>query len=225
MAKAPSSETEIEKVHASCARYQRSTRQRRLIARGLGLAIVPLLALGMIGFDRPWFDRAVANSDDPAGSLVQQGRGNGLGRRFRGGRGSGGPQVEPRAGAGAVPADALPGLTKPATEIERPPAPPALQSDEQASIPKETAQQRFETDRELFHALLSRHEEIRRDVELLEDGVRTLTEADDPELAALIKQHVKRMKTRVEAHAAVVNLFVKNGHSEVLLNHEVPVRE
>lgn len=194
------------------------------------------------------------------------GPGRGRGRRFRGGRGAGGGgRVERPAEGTNDPSQEKPTQTDEHAEHAAPGA-EAGSGDE--------AQTRFQEDRELFHALLSRHTEIRRQVENLPDGVRTTTEADDPELVAKIRLHVARMKTRVEepapihmrdplfrelfrhadkiemmveeiehgvrvversddpyvakliqAHAAVVNRFVSEGHSEVRKNHEVPARE
>jgi hypothetical protein len=50
-----------------------------------------------------------------------------------------------------------------------------------------------------IHALLGNHDRIRRSVTNLPDGIRTITESDDPEVAALIKTHVAQMGERVEA--------------------------
>lgn len=135
------------------------------------------------------------------------------------------------------------------------------------------ADPRFVQDRDDFHFLLGCHEKIRRTVTNREDGVETLTESDDAEVAARIQQHVASMYGRVEegrpihmrdplfaevfrhadkikmkfektekgarvvetsddpyvvrliqAHAQVVNLFVKNGFAEVHKNHAVPDR-
>lgn len=52
-------------------------------------------------------------------------------------------------------------------------------------------------DQEVFHALLEQHTKIRRNVRNLKDGVETLTESDDPEVAALIQEHVAAMHRRV----------------------------
>jgi hypothetical protein len=46
--------------------------------------------------------------------------------------------------------------------------------------------------------LFSDHERIRRTVTNLPDGIRTLTESDDPRIAAVIKRHVSEMGRRVE---------------------------
>jgi hypothetical protein len=42
------------------------------------------------------------------------------------------------------------------------------------------------------------HEQIRRTVTNLPNGIRTVTESDDPELAAVIISHVKGMRERVK---------------------------
>lgn len=57
---------------------------------------------------------------------------------------------------------------------------------------------RFDEDRELFQFLLKNHKKITRTVKELPDGVETLTESGDPEIAAKIKEHVKWMQYRVE---------------------------
>lgn len=48
--------------------------------------------------------------------------------------------------------------------------------------------------REMF----SKHDRIKRTVTNLPDGIRTVTESDDPQLAATIKKHVAEMGKRVE---------------------------
>jgi hypothetical protein len=50
-----------------------------------------------------------------------------------------------------------------------------------------------------IHALLANHDRINRTVTNLSDGIRTATESDDPEIAALIKTHVAKMGERVRA--------------------------
>jgi len=50
-----------------------------------------------------------------------------------------------------------------------------------------------------IHALLGNHDRINRTVTNLPDGIRTVTESDDPEIAALIKRHVAKMGERVKA--------------------------
>lgn len=49
----------------------------------------------------------------------------------------------------------------------------------------------------VVHELLVNHERIRRTVTNLPDGIRTLTESDDPAVAQLIQQHVSSMLQRV----------------------------
>ena len=53
-------------------------------------------------------------------------------------------------------------------------------------------------DMALFHFLLDHREEIRRSVEELPDGVETLTESDDAEIAGKIREHVRAMYSRLE---------------------------
>lgn len=55
----------------------------------------------------------------------------------------------------------------------------------------------FAEDREVFHFLLEHHEQIRRKVTNRPDGVETLTESDNPEIAASIQEHVAQMAKRV----------------------------
>lgn len=55
-----------------------------------------------------------------------------------------------------------------------------------------------QADRELFHFLLDHGESVRRTVVPLEDGVETVTESDDPEVAGKIREHLRSMKKRLE---------------------------
>jgi hypothetical protein len=50
-----------------------------------------------------------------------------------------------------------------------------------------------------IHELAVHHDKIKRTVENLADGIRTVTESDDPEIAKLIKEHVAKMGERVRA--------------------------
>jgi hypothetical protein len=69
-----------------------------------------------------------------------------------------------------------------------------------------------------IHALFDNHEKIKRKVVNLPDGIRTLTESDDAETAAIIKRHVAEMGKRVEdgrnprlpIQSAALNLIFKN---------------
>ena len=49
-----------------------------------------------------------------------------------------------------------------------------------------------------IHGLLFNHDRIKRTVTNLPDGIRTVTESDDPEVATTIKKHVTEMGKRVE---------------------------
>ncbi len=52
---------------------------------------------------------------------------------------------------------------------------------------------------QVIHTLLVNHDRITRTVTNLPNGIRTLTESDDPQLAAQIKSHVAEMSSRVGA--------------------------
>jgi hypothetical protein len=129
-------------------------------------------------------------------------------------------------------------------------------------------------DMRLFHDLLANRDKVNRTVTLRPDGIETITESDDPEMATKIRVHVAAMYKRVtnakpihmrdplfraifenaaaiemsheftprgikvvetskdpyvakliQAHAEVVNLFIKNGMSEMMKDHPVPPRE
>jgi hypothetical protein len=54
-------------------------------------------------------------------------------------------------------------------------------------------------DVDLIHELLDNHDLIKRTVEKLPDGIRTVTESNDPRVAKYIKDHVRRMGERVRA--------------------------
>lgn len=53
-------------------------------------------------------------------------------------------------------------------------------------------------DQDVFHYLLDHHKEIRRSVKRLDNGVETLTESDNKEVAAKIQEHVASMHGRVK---------------------------
>ena len=55
----------------------------------------------------------------------------------------------------------------------------------------------------VIRRLLVEHEEIRRDVELIPGGIRSATVSKRPEIADLIRTHVRQMKSRVEAGNAI----------------------
>lgn len=56
----------------------------------------------------------------------------------------------------------------------------------------------FLADRDLFHFLLENRARIRRTVKEIPGGVDTLTESEDPKIAAAIRDHVASMYRRVE---------------------------
>jgi hypothetical protein len=64
----------------------------------------------------------------------------------------------------------------------------------------------FAADMQLVHGMLQGHEKIRRTVTNLPDGIRTVTESDDPQVAGLIKSHVASMQKRLD-EGRIFNLF------------------
>lgn len=50
-----------------------------------------------------------------------------------------------------------------------------------------------------IHELIANHDHIKRSVANLPDGIRTVTESDEPQIAKLIKEHVASMDQRVSA--------------------------
>ena len=57
---------------------------------------------------------------------------------------------------------------------------------------------RFIEDKKWFHFLLDNRDKIRRTITRTDKGVETVTESDDPEVAAGIRTHVAAMHARVE---------------------------
>ncbi len=53
-------------------------------------------------------------------------------------------------------------------------------------------------DMRTIRALLAGHEAVERRVERVPGGVRTVTVSDDPEIASLIRRHVREMRARYE---------------------------
>jgi hypothetical protein len=54
------------------------------------------------------------------------------------------------------------------------------------------------SERSDLHNMFSNHDKIKRTVTNLPDGIRTVTESDDPQVAATIKKHVADMGKRLE---------------------------
>lgn len=61
----------------------------------------------------------------------------------------------------------------------------------------------FQKDHETFFYLLDHRKAITRNVTLLDDGVETLTESEDPEVAAKLKEHVHAMHRRLSEHRPI----------------------
>jgi len=64
----------------------------------------------------------------------------------------------------------------------------------------------FRADMSLVHGMLQSHDKIKRTVTNLPDGIRTVTESDDPQVAQTIKAHVASMETRLK-EGRIFNLF------------------
>jgi hypothetical protein len=64
----------------------------------------------------------------------------------------------------------------------------------------------FADDMRLVHAMLFDHDKIRRTVANLPEGIRTVTESDDPGVARAIKAHVASMEQRLK-DGKIFNLF------------------
>jgi len=64
----------------------------------------------------------------------------------------------------------------------------------------------FRADMGLVHDMLTNHEGIKRTVTNLPNGIRTVTESDDPRVAQTIKAHVASMEQRLK-DGRVFNLF------------------
>jgi hypothetical protein len=64
----------------------------------------------------------------------------------------------------------------------------------------------FHDDMQLVHAMLFDHQKIKRSVTNLPDGIRTVTESDDPAVARAIKAHVASMEKRLNEGRSF-NLF------------------
>lgn len=57
---------------------------------------------------------------------------------------------------------------------------------------------RHQHDQQVFHTLLQRHEDLRREVENLPNGIRTRTLALTPDLVPLLHDHAAQMHRRME---------------------------
>ena len=64
----------------------------------------------------------------------------------------------------------------------------------------------FQADMRLVHEMLAGHDKIKRSVENLPDGIRTVTESEDPQVAQALKAHVASMEQRLK-DGRIFNLF------------------
>lgn len=64
----------------------------------------------------------------------------------------------------------------------------------------------FGADMQLVHTMIEGHDRIKRTVTNLPDGIKTVTESDDPQVAQTIKTHVASMVQRLD-EGRVFNLF------------------
>ena len=64
----------------------------------------------------------------------------------------------------------------------------------------------FGDDMQLVHQMLGSNDKIKRTVANLPDGIRTVTESDDPQMAQTIKAHVASMEQRLK-DGRIFNLF------------------
>lgn len=65
----------------------------------------------------------------------------------------------------------------------------------------------------LFRAIFEHASQITFAHELTPSGIKVIETSDDPYVVKLI-----------QAHAEVLNRFIKNGHAEAMKNHEVPAK-
>ena len=66
----------------------------------------------------------------------------------------------------------------------------------------------FAADMSLVHEMIGNHKQISRKVTNLANGIKTVTESDDPKIAQTIKAHVASMEQRLK-DGRVFNLFSK----------------
>lgn len=76
---------------------------------------------------------------------------------------------------------------------------PSAEFDLQQSPPSKQVPQSVGDEMSIIHELMMNHDRIRRSVTNLPDGIRTVTESDDPALARTIQDHVAQADARVAA--------------------------
>jgi predicted component of type VI protein secretion system len=97
----------------------------------------------------------------------------------------------------------------------------AIAAPPNAPAPGDSA---FGSDMSVVHQMLADHAKINRSVTNLPDGIRTVTESDDPRVANEIKDHVARMEQRLKdgkvfnvASRSLPTIFANNAkiHTEI----------
>ena len=58
--------------------------------------------------------------------------------------------------------------------------------------------QMSQCDGRIIHQLFANHEQVHRTVEEIPNGIRAVTESDNPEVTALLQEHVPKMYQRIE---------------------------
>ncbi len=75
----------------------------------------------------------------------------------------------------------------------------------------------------IIHELLVNHDRITRTVTNLPDGIRTVTESDDPQIAQSIKTHVATMGQRARAGKAM-NLPIESAALRAIYQHKDKIK-
>ncbi|MFN4241832.1 MAG: hypothetical protein ACK4PI_01195 [Tepidisphaerales bacterium] len=161
-------------LHGSAATAEPASPESRPPTAEAGPPAAAVVAPDRAAPDRAAPDRAAPGRNAQAEPGCGRGQDGGCGRCGREGSAAAAPPASP-----APPAD--PGASAADAKVAAVGPSPALR-----------------TDQDVFHALLRRHKDIRREVTEIPGGVETLTESDDPEVAGWIREHVHAMKARVE---------------------------
>ena len=110
-------------------------------------------------------------------------------------------------GAGAGPHSGSPGMMRhmgPASAASHGPMGGPMAGPMAGQMQQDDAS--FGTDMQLVHSMLDGHARIKRAVTNLPNGIKTVTESDDPQVALTIKTHVASMVQRLD-EGRVFNLF------------------
>jgi hypothetical protein len=65
-------------------------------------------------------------------------------------------------------------------------------------------------DGRIIHQLFANHDQIYRSVEEIPGGIRTITESDNPQVTALIQEHVPRMYQRIENRRGIPMIMMSS---------------